>query len=266
MKLDTKRNWKSGAWQTGLLIAMLSAAYASAGPGNHPGGQHSRIYGYKFNDLDRNGIDDNEPRVAGVTILLNGLEDTSVSDSTATDASGRFRFDGIPFQRYSICEVAVPPMTPTTPECVEVEIWPKNPFAQVVFGNSLPGPSPSPSPSPSTSPSPGPSPSPSPSPSPTGCARTQGFWGSSPAGQALVPILVPSGMSLGSNVYSAAQLDDILDEPTTGNALLILAHQLIAAKLNILAGADSSCVADAITQADNLIGTRLIPPVGTSFV
>jgi hypothetical protein len=51
-----------------------------------------------------------------------------------------------------------------------------------------------------------------------------------------------------------------------GNALLILADQLIAAKLNILAGADGSPVATTITDADTAIGSLVIPPVGSGNV
>jgi hypothetical protein len=51
-----------------------------------------------------------------------------------------------------------------------------------------------------------------------------------------------------------------------GNGLLILAHQLIAAKLNIAAGADPSCIQDAIAEADALIGDLVIPPVGDGYL
>lgn len=100
-----------------------------------------------------------------------------------------------------------------------------------------------------------------------GCTRTQGYWGSSPAGQArLIQLVGMSGMMLGSVNYTAAQLDDILDQPSGGNALLILAKQLIAAKLNVLNGADDSEIDDEIDMADGLIGSRVIPPVGSDTV
>jgi hypothetical protein len=100
-----------------------------------------------------------------------------------------------------------------------------------------------------------------------GCTRTQGYWGSSPAGQQRLIFLVGgSGLFLGNINYSATELDDILDQPAGGNALVILAHQLIAAKLNVLNGADDSQIAADIQTADGLIGNNLIPPVGTAFV
>jgi hypothetical protein len=73
-------------------------------------------------------------------------------------------------------------------------------------------------------------------------------------------------MALGSNNYTAAQLDAILDKPVQGNALLILSHQLIAAKLNILAGANGSSISGTIAAADAAINGLLIPPVGSAFV
>jgi hypothetical protein len=73
-------------------------------------------------------------------------------------------------------------------------------------------------------------------------------------------------MNLGSVAYTAAQLAQILDEPAGGNALLILGHQLIAAKLNILNGANPAPIAATITQADTLIGSLVMPPIGSGDV
>ncbi len=100
-----------------------------------------------------------------------------------------------------------------------------------------------------------------------GCVRTQGYWGNSPAGQArLIALLGGGTMNLGNVAYNAEQLDNILDEPAAGNALISLAHQLIAAKLNVLNGADDSEIDEDIALADSLIGTRVVPPVGNDSV
>lgn len=46
-----------------------------------------------------------------------------------------------------------------------------------------------------------------------------------------------------------------------GNGLISLAHQLIAAKLNVARGASpNQDVSDAIAAADALIGTLIVPP------
>jgi hypothetical protein len=47
-----------------------------------------------------------------------------------------------------------------------------------------------------------------------------------------------------------------------GNGLISLAHQLIAAKLNVARGADGSTIASAIAAADALIGSLVVPPAG----
>ena len=63
--------------------------------------------------------------------------------------------------------------------------------------------------------------------------------------------------------HTPTQLQSILREAHKGNGLVSLAHQLIAAKLNIANGADDSAIAATITAADALIGALVIPPVGT---
>lgn len=73
-------------------------------------------------------------------------------------------------------------------------------------------------------------------------------------------------LQLGNVTYTQQQLLDILHQPVRGNGLLILARQLIAAKLNIAAGADPSCIQETIDEADALIGDLVIPPVGDGYL
>jgi hypothetical protein len=72
-----------------------------------------------------------------------------------------------------------------------------------------------------------------------------------------------SSLWLGAVSYTDLQLCSILNTPVGGNGLISLAHQLIAAKLNIAKGASSSAIAQAIADADALIGSLVIPPVGS---
>jgi hypothetical protein len=88
------------------------------------------------------------------------------------------------------------------------------------------------------------------------CTFTQGFWKNHPEAW---PV---GSLSLGNTSYTAAQLLQILNTPANGNGLLILAHQLIAAKLNLADGADPSPVLTDISNADALIGNLVIPPIG----
>ena len=89
------------------------------------------------------------------------------------------------------------------------------------------------------------------------CTFTIGYWKTHPSAWPA------TSLTLGTVTYSAADLLSILNQPAGGNGLLILAHQLIAAKLSILNGADGSAVAADIASADALIGGLVCPPVGS---
>jgi len=93
------------------------------------------------------------------------------------------------------------------------------------------------------------------------CTYTQGFWKNHYAAS-WPSTVVSGGLTLGSVHYTAAELQSIFNTPPAGNGLIILAHQLIAAKLNIANGADGSAVAAAIAAADAMIGGLVVPPVG----
>ena len=58
----------------------------------------------------------------------------------------------------------------------------------------------------------------------------------------------------------------ILRQPVPGNGLVLLAHQLIAAKLNSAKGADASCIEQTLLDADALIGDLLVPPGGDGYL
>jgi hypothetical protein len=66
--------------------------------------------------------------------------------------------------------------------------------------------------------------------------------------------------------YTKPQLLSILNQPAGGNGLIILCHQLIATKLNILNGADGSGISATVAAADALIGGLVCPPVGSGYL
>jgi hypothetical protein len=97
-----------------------------------------------------------------------------------------------------------------------------------------------------------------------GCTFTQGYWkthGPIPTGNNSNEWPV-TDLTLGSVLYTDLQLQSIFDKAAGGNGLISLAHQLIAAKLNVANGADGTSVAAAIAAADALIGGLVVPPVG----
>jgi hypothetical protein len=110
-----------------------------------------------------------------------------------------------------------------------------------------------------------------------GCTYTQGYWKNHGGGDCLNgdpnatdqwPASVQAnGLTLGTVTYTEAQLCSILNlsEATPGapsNGLVGLAHQLIAAELNIANGADASTIQSTIDAANTSIGGLIIPPVG----
>jgi uncharacterized delta-60 repeat protein len=79
------------------------------------------------------------------------------------------------------------------------------------------------------------------------CPKSQGHWKNNPS---IWPV---DALELGSQSYSKAELRALLKTSTQTDASLILARQLIAAKLNIENGADPTPVAQIIAHADSLL-------------
>jgi hypothetical protein len=101
---------------------------------------------------------------------------------------------------------------------------------------------------------------PTPTATPTGCVYGQGYWKNHPAQWSVTQL------QLGNVTYNQQQLLSILNQPVRGNGLIQLAHQEIAAKLNIANGADGSCIQQTLAAVDALIGDLVVPPVGKGFL
>jgi hypothetical protein len=78
------------------------------------------------------------------------------------------------------------------------------------------------------------------------CTFTQGYWKNHPEAW---PV---SSLYLGTTKYEKAALIEIFNTPPTGNAQIILAHQLIAALLNQAKGADTSSITAVLSGAKTL--------------
>jgi hypothetical protein len=97
-------------------------------------------------------------------------------------------------------------------------------------------------------------PTPTPTPTPSGpCPHTIGFWKNHPDRWAV------TSLNLGGTVYNQAQLLAILNNPSVGDASLILAKQLIATLLSIASGSDPSPVAATVAHAQTLLTGCAIP-------
>jgi len=88
------------------------------------------------------------------------------------------------------------------------------------------------------------------------CTFTIGYWKNHPE---VWPV---GSLTLGTVNYTSVQLMAILNQPVGGNGLISLAHQLIAAKLNIANGASDATIIATINAADAQIGGLVVPPVG----
>jgi hypothetical protein len=79
--------------------------------------------------------------------------------------------------------------------------------------------------------------------------------------------VVAGGLTIGTVHYTAAELHSILWAPSAGNGVIILAHQLITAKLNVANGDNpGGAILAAIAAGDALIGGLVAPPVGSGWL
>jgi hypothetical protein len=79
------------------------------------------------------------------------------------------------------------------------------------------------------------------------CPLGQGFWKTHPG---VWPV---TSLTLGRQTYTRTELLTILKTPIRGDASLILAHQLIAAKLNLANGSSPTPISTTIAAADLLL-------------
>lgn len=92
------------------------------------------------------------------------------------------------------------------------------------------------------------------------CIHSQGYWKTHASAW---PV---STLMLGTVSYTKTQLLQILNKQAKGNGLIILAHQLIASKLNLANGAVPGPIAAHVASADAMIGGSVIPPVGSGYL
>ncbi len=79
------------------------------------------------------------------------------------------------------------------------------------------------------------------------CPLSSGFWMNHPGDWTV------DTLRLGAFEYNRTALRDLLKMPSRGDASVILAQQLIAAKLNVASGSDASPASDPINRSDDLL-------------
>ncbi len=99
---------------------------------------NAEIHGYKFHDLNANGVDDDEPRLSGVEIDLTGTSsqgfDISDSDVTHGD-NGEFWFEHLPAGSYTVTETVPDGYMNSTPLAVDVALNRDQIVNNIRFGN-----------------------------------------------------------------------------------------------------------------------------------
>jgi hypothetical protein len=98
---------------------------------------------------------------------------------------------------------------------------------------------------------------PLPPPPPTACPLTQGFWKNHPSQWKVTTL------TIGGIAYNKTQLLSIFNTSPGGDAKIILAHQLIAAMLNVANGAASTPLiaqGNALLNGINLLTGPVIDP------
>jgi hypothetical protein len=77
-----------------------------------------------------------------------------------------------------------------------------------------------------------------------GCVRSPGYWKNHPDAW---PV---SSITIGGKTYSRTDAISLMNKEVRGDKTYTLFRALVSARLNVLAGANSSCITDTITAAD----------------
>ena len=85
------------------------------------------------------------------------------------------------------------------------------------------------------------------------CPRSHGYWKTHPEAWTRHSLVLGNPAN-SAHTYIKSKLLTLLHASSHGDASLILAHQLIAARLNVASGSNPAPVAAALTYADSLLG------------
>lgn len=216
------------------LVPLAAVAVAQAEPRSCQSG--GNVCGMVWSDTNNNGVRDaGEPMIAGAVVTLNGF-------STATDGNGYYQFAADLGTHQVI--VQIPPGTQPSPANVGADDTIDSDGASDGLGNSIAtivldenmastadtdfGFSVTPVAQPGTG--------------------TPGYWKNHPEAWPLDVV------TLGGVDYTKTQALGMMDTPGKDKSLTMFSS-LISAKLNVLSGNDSTCVASTIEAADSWMTT-----------
>ncbi|RNC67961.1 MAG: hypothetical protein ED859_12155 [Desulfuromonadales bacterium] len=78
-----------------------------------------------------------------------------------------------------------------------------------------------------------------------GCVRSPGYWKNHPEAWPVQTIII------GGHTYTKNEAIAIMDKPVAGDKTYTMFPALVSAKLNVLSGANATCIADTIAAADS---------------
>jgi hypothetical protein len=230
---------------SGIYADEVFVSATTYGPNNFGNYQYATKSGYKWNDLNMDGVPEIGPEMYipdWRIILLN--ENGDVVASTSTDASGNYSFSQIlPGTDYLVCEELKTGWFQTHPNKSAVCPSGYAPFGYSInlssgeedrgnnFGNYIPA----------------------------GCTYTQGYWkthskyGPAPYDDGWER-LEPDGEDTIFFLNRQSWYEVFWTAPA-GNAYYILAHQYMAAVLNVLNGASPIGIVPTLADAEGLFNT-----------
>jgi hypothetical protein len=193
----------------------------------------SVIGDYVWYDLNGNGIQDaGEPGVSFWTVKLTGTTTggVAVNKTTVTDINGKYSFGSLCAGSYTVTTATPPGTSPTLQNAGTIDnsskgnpvpvILPVNTTNLTIDTGFKPG---------------------------NACGLTWGYWKNHLSAW---PV---TSLYLGSRLFSKTELLSLLGKPVGGDQSINLAHQLIAAKLNVFAGTNIGTAGGAILAADQEI-------------
>ncbi len=130
-----KEHGLDGYYPTTPVAGVVTVGWWDKGSINFGNARYANIQGYKFEDLNKNGVQDpGEPGLPGVSITLTGPD---VWETTVSGADGWFYFNNLKAGSYTVSEdpATCPDHFPTTPTSVAVDLAPGE-TETVCFGNA----------------------------------------------------------------------------------------------------------------------------------